>query len=308
MVHLCYIPWQASGIISEAGVTDTNVLGRIRALYPSFSRSHQQLADYILDNLAEAAFQSSHDLARVVGISPSTVVRFAQFLGYGGYPPFQADLQTLLKWHLTPTIKLRATLAGHEAKEDVLQECLRADLAALEETMRSIAPKTFETVCDIMGAAPTVYLIGLGISVAVVHSLQFRLRRAGQQAIALTQGGCDLFEGLLSLGPDDVVLAVGFHRPHDEIFVALRFARERGATTVVLTDGPLSPLAREADYVLSAKRGPAGELNSLVVPMAVANALAIGVARRRVSQTTRAYEWVEQMQAAAADSRGREGG
>lgn len=263
-------------------------------------------APYILDNLAEAAFHSSHELAKHAGTSPSTVVRFAQALDYDGYPPFQADLRALLKWHLTPTVKLQATPSEDSDVKDSLRECLQADIGALEETVYSIPPETFAAVCQEMSTANCIYLIGLGISVAVVHSLQFRLRRLGQQAIALTNGGSDLFDGL-ALQPEDVVLAVGFHRPHPEIFTALDFARRQEATIIALTDGPLSPLARKADHVLTAKRGPVGELNSLVVPMAVANAVAIGVAQRRASEATRAYSWVEQMQANYTDVPGSEG-
>jgi len=276
----------------------TDVLIRIEEAYEGLSASHKSLADFILDQVEEAAFLSAHELADRVGISPSTVVRFARSLGYDGYPAFLVDLQALLKWRVTPSVKLRTTLSSLGKGEDLLRESLRADIQALEETLHTISLEAFEQAVNILADADGVYLIGLGISAAVVYSLQFRLRRLQMRVIALTRGGQDLFEGLLSIGADDVVLAVGFHRPHPEIFTALDFARSRGATIIVLTDGPFSPLAQRADYVLNAKRGLVQTLTSLAVPMAVVNALAIGVAQRRAKQAREAYTWVEEMQAA----------
>jgi len=276
----------------------TNVLTRIEEAYEKLSPSHKGIADFILNQVEEAAFLSAHELASRVNTSPSTVIRFARSLGYDGYPAFLIDLQALLKWRVTPSFKLRKTLSALSEGESLLRESLQADIQALEETLHSIDIDAFEKAVEALAQADCVYLIGLGISAAVAYSLQFRLRRLRIMAMALTRGGRDLFEGLLSLKPKDVVLAIGFHRPHREIFTALDFARSREAVIIVLTDGPFSPLARKADYVLNAKRGPVQTLTSLAVPMAVVNALAIGVAQRRAKQAEEAYAWVEEMQAA----------
>ncbi len=279
-------------------MTPTGVLIRIEEAYESFSPSHKSLADFILNHVEEAAFLSAHELADRVGTSSSTVVRFARSLGYDGYPAFLVDLQSLLKWRVTPSVKLRTTLSSLSEGENLLCESLRADIQALEETLQSIDIEAFEKAVDVLAEADCIYLIGLGISAAVVYSLQFRLRRLQMRTMALTRGGRDLFEGLLSIKLNDVVLAVGFHRPHPEILTALDFARSREAAIIVLTDGPFSLLAQKADYVLNAKRGPVQTLTSLAVPMAVVNALAIGVARRRAKQAEEAYAWVEEMQTA----------
>lgn len=273
------------------------VLESIRSALADLPAAQRRLAEIVLENPAQVAFLSSHDLAARTGASPSTVVRLARSLGYSGFPAFQAALRGLLTRHLSPTTRLYSTLATRTSQE-FLESCLQADLRALEEAAQTVSHATFAAVAELLAQAPRIYLVGLGIAVAVVEALAFRLRRLRLHVQEATRGGSDLLEVLLPLGKGDVLIAVAFHRVRPEILAAMDLAYARGGTLVAFAESPLSPHALKADYVLQTQRGPANTLNSLVVPMAVANALCLAVARRREEEAALAYRWVAEYQEA----------
>lgn len=271
---------------------------QLRQSLPDLSTAQRVLATFLLEHPAEAAYLSSHDLAARTDTSPSTVVRLAQALGYSGFPSFQSELQKSLRDRLGATTRLYSTLAeGNE-----LTARLRADVHALEQAMVDISPSLFEEIVTTLAQARRIYLVGFGISTAVVDTLAFRLRRLRLEVHPVTAGGSDLLEPLLAMTPGDVVVAVAFRRIRPELLTAMRFAKARGATTIAFAESPASDHAQMADRVLLTRRGPEHSLNSLVVPIAVANALSLGVSSMRVKEAALAYSWLDEYQRVTSGS------
>ncbi len=277
------------------------VLERIAHLHPELSPTHKNLADFVAEHPDQAAFLSAHRLARRTNTSASTVIRFVQSLGYSGYDDFLDELQDYLRERITPLAKLQDTLSIYGHAPSPASQAIEEDLHALNEALNEFKPETFERAINLLNRATNIYVIGLGISYAVAYAFEFRLRRLGLRVFALGRGGSDLFDGLLALLETDVMVVIGFHRPHSELFTAIDFSRQRKASVIAITDSPHSPLARHANVVLYAKRGAVRMLNSLSVPMSIANALALGLAQKRQSIASQSYTTLSALENAYAE-------
>jgi len=268
------------------------VLDVIRKAIPELSAVQRELAEFILANTEEAAFMSSHELAAQNGASPSTVVRLARSLGFAGFPEFQDALRQLILSRVGSATRLYSTLASR-SDEELFAASIQADIEALQEASRAISPEVLDMCGQLLANAGRVYIIGLGISVAVVEALAFRLRRLRIDVHPLTRGGSDLLEPLYAIQEVDVVVAIAFRRIRPEIRWALEFAKSRHAAIIAFAENQLSSHALLADHVLLARRGAAETLNSLAVPAAVVHALSLAVSQRREKDSTLAYRWVE---------------
>lgn len=257
---------------------DGGLLRRIDQHYQRLSPAHRRLAEFVLSSYDEAALLTSAQLGRRTGVSESTVVRFAQQLGYPGYPELRDSLADLLRGRTAHVARMEQALGSLRRVRDPLLRVLDQDRAALEELRRTCSPRLIESVARQIRRARAVYVIGLGISRSLAAFLEFRLRRMGIDVRPIVYGGSEAWERLPSVGRGDLLVAIGFFRGYRDIVMGMRYARGRGARTVVITDTADSPLVPEADVMLVARRGDLAVINSLVVPMALLNLLTIAVA------------------------------
>lgn len=267
------------------------LIDAIRAKGPELTGAQRDLAAFVLEHSTEAALLSSHALADRVGVSPSSVVRFARALGYDGFPSFQRALQEVLKHNLSIASRLQSTLREGQSS-GFLSANLTQDITALQQTIEQIPPADFDRVVEAVSRAGAIYLIGIGKAAIVVDFLAFRLRRVGKPVITATTGG-RVPEALLSMQRGDVLMCVAFQRPRPEVAFAIELARSKGSTVVCLAENSYSDHARQADHALCFSRGPGERINSLAVPMAVAHALCMAVADVLQAETLEAYEWIE---------------
>jgi DNA-binding MurR/RpiR family transcriptional regulator len=266
-----------------------NLVELVDRRYQGLSPAHRRLAEFILGSYQEAALLTSAELGRRVGVDESTVVRFAQQLGYPGFPELRAALGDLLR-ERTVADRMERALGKLRTIRDPLERVLDQDVRALLDLRRTWSPRVIESVAAQLRRARTVYVMGLGVSRALASFVEFRLRRMGMDVRAVTYGGSEAWERLFGIGRKDVLLAFGFFRGYRDTILALRHARTRGARTIVVTDTPSSPLAAEADVVLVGRRGDLTVINSLVVPMALVNILTIAVALQHASGAVAALQ------------------
>jgi len=131
--------------------------------------------------------------------------------------------------------------------------------------------------------------VGLGVSRAIVDFLEFRMSRLRQKVVAITSGGESILDKLMTLTASDVMIGIGFFRPHRELIVAFDVAAAKGVPRIAFTDSDSSPVALNADVVLRANRGPADIMTSLAAPMTVANILIVALARRNEERAINAF-------------------
>ena len=245
---------------------------------PIMSKRQLTLAKYILENIEETAFLTSVRLGKKAGVSEATVIRFAQFLGFSGFKDIKKSLQRAIKAKMTPQIKMRETVERIKNKENVFNNLLNIDKAILDEVNRNCSEKNIKKAAEYLGKARIIYIIGLGISKAIVDFLEFRLNRFGYNTMAITGGGEEVIDKLMGISQKDIIIGIGFFRPHKELLAALDLVKQKKIPIITITDSELSPIAANADVVLSAKRGPVELMTSLVAPMSVANILILTLA------------------------------
>jgi DNA-binding MurR/RpiR family transcriptional regulator len=266
----------------------------IQSRFPRLSKGQKLIAEYILKNYDKAAFMTAAKLGVSVGVSESTVVRFANELGFSGYPKLQKALQELIKNKLTTVQRLELS-NDYISEGYALKGVLKADMENIRATLEKINYNTFEDVVNKIFEAKRIYIIGLRSSTALAEFLGFYLNIILQNVKTVGYGISDIFEQMINVGEGDLVVGIGFPRYASRTIDALEFAQNRGADVVAITDSLLSPLAARADYSLIAQSNMASFVDSLVAPLSVINALIIAVGMREKQSITDVFSKLEQI-------------
>jgi len=266
----------------------------IQGKFIRLSKGQKLIAEYILKYYDKAAFMTAAKLGTSVGVSESTVVRFAIELGFSGYPKLQKALQELIKNKLT-TVQRLELKNDYFSDGDALKGVLKADMENIRATLEKINQNTFQEVVKNIFEAERIYIIGLRSSTAIAEFLGFYLNIILQNVKIVSYGISDVFEQMISVGEGDLVIGIGFPRYAAKTIDALKFSQDRGAKVVALTDSLLSPLASQADYTLIAQSNMASFVDSLVAPLSVINALIIAVGMREKENISDIFGNLEQI-------------
>lgn len=271
-----------------------DLMKTIQQKFQRLSKGQKLIAEFILRHYDKAAFMTAAKLGNSVGVSESTVVRFAIELGFEGYPELQKALQELIKTRLT-TVQ-RIELSGDlNSEESVLRGVLKADIDNIRSTLEKINSDAFNEIVTKIVSARKIYIVGLRSSTTLAEFLGFYLNFILDNVSVVTYGVSDIFEQLLRMEKDDLIIGIGFPRYSSGTVEALKYAKDNGASVIALTDSLLSPLAAEADYTLLAKSNMASFVDSLVAPMSVINALIVAVGLREKGNISRYFEKLESM-------------
>ena len=270
-----------------------DILRVIEQNMDDFSKGQRQIARFLLAHYDKAAYMTAAKLGSEVSVSESTVVRFVIELGYAGYPEFQKALQELIRTKLTSFQRMEVTnhLIG---KGDVLEKVLLSDVDKIRRTLEGISRDAFDNAVNAIVKAKNIYIIGVRSSYTLAGFLNYNFRMIFDNVhlIETTSGG-ELFEQILNIGPQDVMIAISFPRYSKRVINAVAYAERAGAQVISLTDSSDSPIATDVDHVLVAQSDMASFVDSLVAPMSIINALVVAVSRAQeeeVSQRLRKLE------------------
>jgi DNA-binding MurR/RpiR family transcriptional regulator len=244
----------------------------------SLNGAQKRLGHYLQTDSSALLLSNVGDLARAVGVSKATVVRFAKSLGYKGFPELRRDIQQEMRRKLRAANRMEETFAELDNGENILAKLIKRDIQLLDETLQAASFPDFHKAVEIILRSRKVFLIGLNASMALAYLLHFRLVRVKKEAhwIFLT-GGTSLLEQLAFMDAGDMLIAIDFLQVPREVQTALQHAKKVGAPILGITDFPTSPIARAADVCLYAKRGLHTTVNSLTPAFSLVNALAIAV-------------------------------
>ena len=246
-----------------------------------FSKGQKLIANYITEHYDKAAYMTAAKLGALVNVSESTVVRFAIELGFDGYPDFQSSLQELVRTKLTSFQRMEVT-NDRIGDGDVLSKVLLADSEKIKHTLEGINRKDFDAAVENMISAKTIYIIGVRSSAALAGFLSYNLRMIFDNVKFVdTTSGSEMFEEIMGIGAEDVMIAISFPRYSKRIINAVNYAKHSGADVIALTDSPKSPIAAEASQVLIAQSDMASFVDSLVAPLSIINAMIVAVAREK---------------------------
>lgn len=272
----------------------TDLMRMIQTKFSRLSKGQKLIAEYILKHYDKAAFMTAAKLGASVGVSESTVVRFANQLGYEGYPELQKALQELIKNKLTTAQRIELS-NDFIIPNNALKGVLKSDIENIRSTMEKINYEAFESTVNSILNSKKIYIVGLRSSAALADFLGFYLNLILDNVKIVSYGMSDIFEQMLTLGEGDCVIGIGFPRYAMRTVETLNYAKSRGADVIAITDSVLSPLATKADYVLIAESNMASFVDSLVAPLSVINALIIAVGLREKDKISKTFTELEQV-------------
>ncbi len=265
-----------------------DLLKTIEDKLPEFSKSQKLIANYILQHYEKAAYMTALKLGNAVGVSESTVVRFAIELGYEGYPQLQRSLQSHIKNKLTSLQRMDVTRSRIGA-DDPISGVLNQDIEKIRRTLEAVNREDFENAVSTIVAAKRIYIQGAMSSGILANFMYYYLRLILDKVTLVgAVGTAELYQQMIHIGEGDLLIAMSFPRYASSTIEACRFAREMGAHIIAITDSESSPLTEYAHTSLYAASDMVSFVDSLVAPMSLINALIATVSttnRCRVEQT-----------------------
>lgn len=271
------------------------LLVRIEERQKQFSKGQKRLAEYVLENYDKAVFLTAAKLGEVVGVSESTVVRFATQLGYKGYPGFQKALEELVRNKLNSIQRMEVTY-GRISQSEILQNVLHSDIDKIKMTLETIDQNAFELAIDTILSAKRIYVVGIRSCAPLASFLSFYLNLICENVTAVnTNSSSEIFEQLIRINEEDVIIGISFPRYSMRTLKALEFASNRKAKVITLTDSVHSPMNLYSSCNLIARSDMASIVDSLVAPLSVINALVVALCMKKQKDVVTTLETLEEL-------------
>ena len=270
-----------------------DTISRINDRFNKMSKSHKKIATFILDHYEQAAFMTAAKLGTTVGISESTVVRFAYCLGYEGYPEFQEALAEWVKNKLNSVQKIGAKY-GKSTQSEILTSVLAADMENISSTIEHVDPQAFETAVETVLNAEHVYIIGIRSCEPLARFLYFYLNMIRGNVILLASTSTsEIFEQMIRIDERDAMIGISFPRYSMRTLKAMEFANDRNAKVISITDTIHSPMCLYSSCNLMARSEMVSIVDSLAAPLSLINALVVALSLKRPDDVRKTLESLE---------------
>lgn len=272
-----------------------DLLVKLEKGMPGFSKGQRLIARFITEHYEKAAFMTASKLGDTVGVSESTVVRFATEVGFEGYPQLQKNLQEIIKNRLT-TVQRMEIIDGQIGNADVLSKVMLLDSEKIRRTLEEIDRDSFSKAVDTIIEAKERYILGIRSSNVLANFLAFYFNHIFPHVTNVgSTTTSEVFEQLLRIGEGDVLVCMSFPRYSQRTLKAAKFAKKQGATVIAITDSMTAPLAEVADIMLLSRSDMASFVDSLVAPLSLINALIVAVGLRKKEEISKTYSVLEQI-------------
>lgn len=271
------------------------LLSSIKDNYTKFSKGQKLLADYIVENYDKAVFLTAAKLGKTVGVSESTVVRFATQLGYKGYPGFQKALEEMVRNKLNSIQRMEVTY-GRISQSEILETVLQSDIEKIKLTLTNMDHNAFDTAVDTILNARRIYIVGIRSCAPLASFLSFYLNLICENVTVInSNGSSEIFEQLIRINEEDVIIGISFPRYSMRTLKALEFASNRKAKVITLTDSIHSPINLYSSCNLIARSDMASIVDSLVAPLSLINALVVALCMKKQEEVITTLETLEQI-------------
>lgn len=272
---------------------DKDLLTIINEKYQDLSKGQKSIASFITDNFSSAVFMNAAKIGEAVGVSESSVVRFATALGYSGFPEFSKALEAYYKSNNDKIAKINIDYAN-SSKSDLLNSVLRADMEKIADTLANIDVNSFELASDIIINAKKVYVVGLRTCEPLAEFLAFYLNMIRPDVILLkSTSATEMFEQMIRIDEKDCIIGISFPRYSMRTLKAMEFANDRNAKVITLTDSAHSPMNLYSSCNLLARSDMVSIVDSLVAPLSVINALVIELCLKKSKEVRKNLETLE---------------
>ncbi|MCH5201255.1 MAG: MurR/RpiR family transcriptional regulator [Oscillospiraceae bacterium] len=272
-----------------------DLIEKIKERTAEFSKSQKLIGGFITEHYEQAAYMTASRMGSTVGVSESTVVRFAIEMGYEGYPEMQKALQNYSKTRLTALQRLDIT--NHRVDPDnVLKSVLQQDIDRIRATLDLNGEEDFSRAVDRIISARNIYIFGAMSSNVLARFMDnyFQLIFDNVHFVqpVNTSG---IYQQLIRVDKGDVLIAFSFPRYCQSTANAARYASSCGAEIIAITDSAASPLGAIADHLLLAKSDMASFADSLVAPLSLINAIIVAVGMKKREKLERTLGRLEKM-------------
>ena len=271
------------------------LLLQIKQRAPDMSKSDRAIAEYILENYDKAAYMTAARIGSEVKVCEATVVRFAKKFGFDGYPQFKQAMQEMTRNRLTSLQRIEVT-GSRIGDGDILNSVMNKDIDMIRATLEQTDRAQFDAAVDVLCSAKRIYVIGTRSAMAIASFMNYYLSLIFEEVTMIDPSNeSEMFEQMLHIGSDDVVLGVSFPRYSRRAVKAMHFASDCKAKCIALTDSPSSPMAQYADHLLLAKSDMASIVDSLVAPLSLVNALLVATALRKKDELSERFQKLERI-------------
>ena len=271
-----------------------DVITRINEHYGKMSKGQKAISAFIYDHYDQAVFMTAAKLGETVGVSESTVVRYAMFIGYNGYPEFQRDLEDWVQNKINSVQKIGAKY-GKSTQSEILTSVLEADIEKLQDTIHNMDPVAFETAVDIILEARNIYVMGVRSCEPLADFLHFYLNMVrGNVYLLKTTSMSETFEQMLRIDEQDAMIGISFPRYSMRTLKAMEFANDKNAKVITITDSIHSPMNLYSSCNLLARSDMVSIVDSLVAPLSVINALVVAMCLKRPEEVKKSLKDLEE--------------
>ncbi|MBQ3038867.1 MAG: MurR/RpiR family transcriptional regulator [Clostridia bacterium] len=271
----------------------TDIIGYLKRNSDKFSKRQKLIADYIIENYDKAAYMTAAALSETVGVSESTVVRFAAEIGFDGYQDMQKTLRQITMTQST-SLKRMEIAQRHLREESILSDVLKSDISMIEKTLSEIDKTQFEGAVEAISGANNIYITGVRSASSLASFADFYLHLMFDNTRLINSADpADMLEQVLRIGKGDVIIGMSFPRYSTSIIKILEYAKRQGACVISITDSMNSPIAKLSDYTLTARSDMDFFVDSLIAPFSVVNALIAALGMKHREQITKTFENLE---------------
>ena len=270
-----------------------DMINRMNEKFPYMSKGQKKLAGYITANYDRAVFMTAAKMGEAVGVSESTVIRFAAILGYKGYPEFHRELEKMVQNKLN-SIHTIEVASGKMSRQEVLEAVLKADAEKIKLTLETLEREAFEIAIDSILAAKRIYIVGIRSCASLASFLGFYLNMMFDDVtIVSTNNSSEMFEQMMRIGEGDCIIGISFPRYSMRTLKAMEFANDRNAKVITITDSKNSPMNLYSSCNLLARSDMASIVDSLVAPLSVINALIVSLCIKKQDKVIDTLEMLE---------------
>lgn len=271
-----------------------DLLNRIQVRFKKLSKGQKRIADYILNNYDKVAFMTASALGEAVDVSESTVVRFANALGYGGYPKLQKALQESIKTKLT-TVQRFEMSKELDSNTDIYKRIMSQDVENIQRSVEEMDMTNLMSIADEIHKAKKVYVLGLRSSSVLAQYLGFYLNFEIESVQIIPSGALDAFDQVINLTEEDLLIAITFPRYSNQTLRLANYAFENKIPVISITDSILSPVASVSKKLITAKYDMTTFIDSLVAPMSVINSLILAVGMKNREFLDKKFKLLEKI-------------
>lgn len=275
-----------------------DIFSEIKERYSELSKSHKKIAAFVINNYEKAPDMSAVKIARIVHVSEATVVRFALSLGYEGYPEFRKALKNEINSKLTTIERINMSIEGKQEDRMMyysFEEVLKRDAAAIEETLASLDREAFSQSVKLLQNARKVIILGFRTTSFLADYLGHYLYPVLNDVRVINQSIMDVYEHLIKIDENDVVVAMSFPRYAQKTYETVRFVKKRGPKIITISDNQHAPINAFADYTLIAKSDVCAFVDSVTAPLSLLNALAVSVGLQNIKETRQTFNELEEI-------------